>query len=368
MLPASHLTPYLDLPPLKLPTNDQEFEWFLSLASCLQAREVQPEAPAVADAAKESDLWPFSRKRSESVIWFAKRFPATARAILTLSIRGLLPPLHEHWLARSLAPDLFADRGFPMWGTSCRLRIPRSSFNVYLGYMDLLDHEPLTRRALADLLRPGAAFLDVGANVGYYTLLAAGRVGPRGQVHAVECSAKNLAVLSENVRNNNLHNVKIHPFAASSQRGLLTLSVSPVGLSTFRPNSRWLKVEGLGEQVTVPCVPLDEIVRGTVDVAKIDAEGAELEVLQGMSRILAENEYISIVVEWAPPMLAEANKDPMALPRYLQAAGFTKITVVDQLSNRRIALDEAIKRVNSGQFPAGWVADLIARKQRVGHH
>jgi len=353
---------YLEVPPLKVPANDHEVEWLLCLARSLQTCQLQERTPAAADAPRESGEWGFNMKRSEMITHLATGFPSITRAILTLSIRGFLPPLHKQWLARVLAPDVFEGLGFPMWGSSCRLHVPRNLLPVYLGYLDLLDHEPLTRRVLAGLLRPGSVFIDVGANIGYYTLLAAGKVGARGQVHAVECSPKNLILLSDNVRKNNLQNVKIHPFAAASQRGMLTLSVSPVGLSSFGPNSRWLDTPGLGDTLTVPCVSLDEIVQGIVDVVKIDAEGAELDVLEGMGRILAENERLSIIVEWAPPMMVDAGQDPLALPRRLQAAGFGKISVMDQLSNRRFSLDETIEKVGLRQLPPGWVCDLIAQR------
>jgi FkbM family methyltransferase len=347
---------------MKAANDDHEFEWLLCLASSFQAYQLGQRAPAVADVSKGLGGWRLTSKRSEIATHFAKKFPSISRAILTLSIRGFLPRLHKHWLGRALSADLFGQLGFPMWGSSCRLHIPRHLLNVYLGYVDFLDHEPLTRRVLTGLLRPGSVVVDVGANIGYYTLLAAGKVGPRGRVHAVECSPKNLMVLSENVRKNKLQNVKIHPFAAASQRGMLTLNVSAVGLSWFGPNSRWPDAPGVSDAVTVPCVPLDEIVQSPVHVVKIDAEGADLDVLKGMKRILSENERVSIIVEWAPPMLVEADKDPLELPRWLQGAGFGRITVLDQLSNKRCSLDEVTERVLSRKLPPEWVCDLFAQR------
>ena len=350
------------VPLMRAAGNDHEFEWLLCLARSFQTYQLQQRAPAVAHARRELGEWRLAMKRSEIVTHFAKKFPSIPRAILTLSIRGLLPPIHEHWLFKSLSPDLFEELGLPMWGSSCRLHIPRPLLNVYLGYLDFLDHEPLTRRVLAGLLRPGSVVVDVGANIGYYTLLAAGKVGPRGRVHAVECLPENLILLSENVRRNKLQNVKIHPCAAARERGMLTLNVSAVGLSRFGPNSRWPDAPGAGNTLTVPGVPLDEIIQSPVHVVKIDAEGADLDVLKGMERILSENERVSIIVEWAPPMLVNAGKDPLELPRWLQAAGFGRISVLDQLSKRRLSFDEATGRVRSGKLPPEWVCDLFAQR------
>jgi FkbM family methyltransferase len=300
--------------------------------------------------------------RSRMARLVTKKFSFASRQILTLSIRGFLPPIHHHWFFRSLAADLFAEAGLPMWGSSSRIHIPQELFPVYLDYMDLLDHEPVTRRVLAGLLRPDSVFIDVGANVGYYTLLASGMVGSRGRVHAVECSSKNLVLLTDNVRKNNLQNVEIHAFAAASARGSVTLNVSPVGLAWFPPSPRWPIVPGRGSAVSVRAVPLDEIIRSPIDVVKIDTDGADLDVLKGMKRILSENEHVSVIVEWSPPTLSDAGKDPLELPRWLQRSGFRKISVLDQYYRKRRSLDEALEMMRAGKLPAGWFSDLFAQK------
>lgn len=301
-------------------------------------------------------------KRSETITYFAKNFPSFSRQLLTLSIRGFLPPIHEHWLIRSLAGDLFAEIGFPLWRGSCRLYIPPELFPQYLDYMDLLDHEPMTRRILSGLLKRGSVLIDVGANIGYYTLLAATKVGLEGRVHAVECSPSTRSVLVENIRKNRLQNVEVYAFAASDSRAMLTLNVSPIGLAWFRPNSRWPVGPGIGTTMDVPAVPLDEVIQSRVDVVKIDVSGADLSVLKGMKRILSENERISVFVEWAPPLLLEAGKDPLELPQWLQEAGFTTISVLDQYNQKRRSLDEAVKLVKTAKLPHGWVCDLFAQR------
>lgn len=301
-------------------------------------------------------------KRSDLVSGVAKKFPRVSRQLLTLSIRGFLPSIHEHWLFHSLAGDLFEGIGFPMWRGSARLYVPRDLRPIYLDYMDVLSHEPLTRRVFKGLLKSGSVVIDVGANIGFYTLLAASKVGPSGHVHAVECSPKSLSLLAENIRKNRLQNVEIHPFAASSSRGTLTLKVSPVGLSSFPPNSRWFVTPDIGATVEVPAVPLDDVIHTRVDVVKIDAEGADLDVLKGMKRILSENEHLSVIVEWAPPMLADIGKDPLELPQWLEGAGFGTITVLDQYNKKKWSLNEAVEMVRGGKLPKAWVADLVAAR------
>lgn len=292
----------------------------------------------------------------------ARKFPSISRQMLKLSVQGHFPPIHRHWLGQSIARDLFDGVGFPMWGSSCRLYIPRELHPIYLEYFNFLDHEPLTRRIFASLVKPGSVVIDVGANIGYYTLLAADKVGPMGKVHSVECSPDTLVLLRENVRRNDLKNVEVYPVAASNARGELTLNVSAIGLSLFELHSNWSKVSKATGTVTVPSMPMDDLVQGPVDVVKIDAEGADLDVLKGMGRILSENKGISIIVEWAPPLIAESGKDPFEMAKWLQDAGFKIVSVLEEGTNKQLTLEQASQMYREEKMPHGWVGDLFAQR------
>jgi len=301
-------------------------------------------------------------KRSDLVSRAAKISPSLFRSVFAHSVRGNLPPIHKHWLMKSVAADLFEEQGFPMRGTPYRLHIPRELQSVYLGYFDFLDHEPLTSKVFKSVLKPGDVVIDVGANIGHYTLLAASVVGPLGRIHAVECSPGTLALLSNNVAKNKLQNVAIHPFAASNQRGTLPLNVTAIGLSWFNPHSNWPAVSGSGTSLEVQAVPVDEIVSPPVNLVKIDAEGVDLDVLKGMTHILSESPGVSIIVEWAPPLLAEIGKDPLEMIRWLQDAGFSNITVIDEINQKQHSLDEAIALLRDGRLAHDWVGDLFAQR------
>ena len=203
--------------------------------------------------------------RSEALSRLARRFPVLSRSLITLSVKGYAPPIHRHWLFHSLAAELFQDAGIPIWRGDLSLHIPPELMDTYLNYQNYLDHEPMTRRAFWDSLQDGFVVIDVGGNVGYYTLLAAAAVGPRGKVHVVECAPANLKVLEDNVERNKLSNVQIHRFAAASARGTQTLNVSPIGLTGFSPWSHGPRVfPGSGTALDVPAVPLDDAISGPV--------------------------------------------------------------------------------------------------------
>lgn len=300
--------------------------------------------------------------RSEFITRIAKIYPPLFRSLFTQSVRGALPPIHEHWLARSIASELFEEDGFPMHGTPYRLHVPKELQSVYLGYFDFLNHEPLTSKIFARLLKPGDTVIDVGANIGHYTLLAASVVGPLGRIHAVECSPETLAMLSNNIAKNKLQNVVVHPVAAASERGTLNLNVTAIGLSWFNPHSNWPSVSGSGTSVEVQAVPLDEMISPPVHLVKIDAEGVDLDVLKGMKRLLSESPNVSIIVEWAPPLLAETGKDPLEMIHWLQDAGFSDLSVIDENNKKQHSLKDALALVREGKLPKDWVGDVLARK------
>jgi len=148
------------------------------------------------------------------------------------------------------------------------------------------------QQALSAHLRPGDVFYDIGANVGFFSLLAARLVGSSGAVCAFEPVAENAATVRQNAALNDLKNVRIVEVAVGSEPGVAeflltewdgggTLAISAV--QATEPVSRR----------TVPVDPLDDLI---VDqhlprpsFVKIDVEGVEMQVFEGMSRTLAES-------------------------------------------------------------------------------
>jgi len=301
-------------------------------------------------------------KRSEGVMLLARRFPFLFRRLIALSVQGYIPPIHRHWLFRSVPAELFEEEGIPIWRSPYKLHIPQDLMDISPNYVNYLDYEPMTRRVFLKSLSQGSVVIDVGAHIGYYTLLAAGAVGPSGKVHAVECAPHNLRVLESNVEKNKLSNVQIHPYAAASARGNQNLNVSFVGLAGFSPRPRWPTVPGSGTTMNVPAVPLDEVIPSPVHPVKIDVDGFDLDVLKGMERILFENKRLSVIVEWAAVMLSEDGRDPLELPTWLEDAGCRQITVLDEYYRRRRSLEETKQMVRERRLPSDWACNLFARR------
>jgi FkbM family methyltransferase len=198
------------------------------------------------------------------------------------------------------------------------------------------------QRLFDRLISPGATVVDVGANIGYNTVHAARLAGPRGRVVAVEPTPDNLAVLHRNVQAAGLRNVVVEPVAAGRVTGVRELFVRGVrsAVNSFFAESCYASVTDV-LQVTV--LPLDELVEGRADVVKIDVEGAELDVLEGMPRLLRPPPR-ALIVEWHPMLQTMAGYRPDALPRWflsrgwrLHAASHTAVRVLTAADVQRTA-------------------------------
>jgi FkbM family methyltransferase len=150
-------------------------------------------------------------------------------------------------------------------------------------------YEPPIQRALARCLKPGDVFYDIGANVGFFSILAATLTGSGGAVYAFEPVPDNVASIHRNVRLNGLTNVKVHAVAvaATSGREELVLARNRGGASLA---SAGVHVPDPAATMPVRTVAIDEFIQrpntAPPTLVKIDVEGAELGVLQGMQRTM----------------------------------------------------------------------------------
>src|SRR5712671_3480790 len=141
--------------------------------------------------------------------------------------------------------------------------------------------EPQLTKFMSQRLAPGDSFIDVGANVGYYTLLAAAIVGEKGRVCAIEASPSIFSLLQRNVKLNSFRNIDLQNVAASDREGVLQIFLGPEDnrcLTTTDANEAARHGNRLEAQV--PARPLNSIVSEKLllqaRLIKIDVEGAEL--------------------------------------------------------------------------------------------
>ena len=166
----------------------------------------------------------------------------------------------------------------PFLGCTIFVDVSRSSVQrlIYLEGERFVAERPLVR----ELARAGYTVVDVGANIGYYTLLFESVIGPSGRIIAFEPEPDNLVELRANVNRNGLNNVTIHPYAVGSCGGTVSFARGING--GVRENEESVA----GDAVQVPMVTLDDALTGPVDLIKVDVEGYEEEVLLGAVKTL----------------------------------------------------------------------------------
>jgi FkbM family methyltransferase len=173
-------------------------------------------------------------------------------------------------------------------------------------------HEPnLTKLLLTRFANTAAKnFIDVGANIGYFSCLMSKLAGPAGKVLAIEPDPQNLKLLEQNIKINNLKNVVVHPSALGAGEGSAMLGLYK---SSNRGRHSLLEKDAKS-QIKVPVRTLDDVARnsgknvGSWSLVKIDVEGYEGFVIDGARETLPRIE--TLVMEFSPAILKNAGGDP----------------------------------------------------------
>ena len=169
--------------------------------------------------------------------------------------------------------------------------------------------EPAETAFILKTVRPGMRCVDVGANLGYFTILMAERAGPEGTVYSYEPIERSFDLLSRSVLENGFDNfVQVFPWAVSDRRESLDMVYAKES-----PNHGGARLKGVSLSSwvdsceTVPAVSLDDEIQDVcVDFVKIDIEGAEPKAFRGMKRILLKDRPI-ILSEIHPDLLREVS-------------------------------------------------------------
>jgi FkbM family methyltransferase len=189
---------------------------------------------------------------------------------------------------------------------------------IYLGVF-----EPKETRQAWRLLGPGMTVVDVGANIGYFTLLAAARTGPTGRVIAVEPSPYAHQRLAETIRRNGLTQVRVEPIALGDQAGEFDLYIPPEEARNHSPTL--VPAPGM-TTVRVPVHTLDDRLDewgiDRVDLLKLDVQGFEPHVCRGAVRAFREGRIRALMCEIDDYWLREVGSSPKEFYDALLDLGF----------------------------------------------
>lgn len=196
------------------------------------------------------------------------------------------------------------------------------------GFWELAITRHVRRR-----VRRGMTIVEVGANIGYFTTLMAGRVGNGGLVIACEANPEVFALLRDNVNLNGFRErCRLHALAAVDVEGQVTFHVleklhgsgclagfDQVLLDQFGDRSR---------PITVPAARLDDLVGDRrVDLIRMDAEGSEPRIIAGAWRLVQDHRP-GVITEYSPVMIKRSGGDPGAFLDRFTAIGY-RIRLID---------------------------------------
>lgn len=180
--------------------------------------------------------------------------------------------------------------------------------------------EPWIEAVLREAVKPGMRFADVGANFGYYTLLGAQWVGPAGRVFAFEANPAICRKLRKSVSVNGFDDrVAVFPVAVYSHEAELDFSFvheySGGGGIGLGGGGHWE-----AQRVRVRAAPLDLLLAGeaSIDVLKIDVEGAEPEAIAGTAALLARSPRVTLVLEFMEAAIPATRGAPAYLQEFVR--------------------------------------------------
>lgn len=233
-----------------------------------------------------------------------------------------------------------------------RMRSPLKSDNVEIDghkmFLDSLDslrlsingvYEEFETEIVKKIIKKGDVVIDVGANIGYYTLIFAKLVGQEGKVFAFEPEPTNFNILKKNVKINEYENVILINKAVSNKTGKMTLDLDEInkgGHSISKNNSE--------KTIEIESTKLDDYFKtydGNINFIKLDIEGAEVEAIKGMSETIEKNEEVNIMAEYNPLSLSNLGSNSEEYFKSLMKFGF-KIYDLDAGRKKMIPINSRI--------------------------
>ena len=261
--------------------------------------------------------------------------------------RGLLQQDHMEDLALDELPDF---RIYTAGGDAAVGRHVRGD-----------NYERDVTAVFREVLRPGMGVLDIGANIGYFTMLSAALVGPSGWVLALEPNPRNARMLEASRRANGFGHVVVSQTAAGREVGLLVLHrAHSNGTTSALPD----ELNALLGAETVPCVRADALVPAAqrIDLIKADVEGAEYLALSGCTGLIERWRPV-IVSEFSPSLMPGiSGVDGVAYLSWIIGLGY-RLHVVEPDGSLLAAADAGAVMAEHARRGTDHV-DILARPDR----
>src|SRR5665213_702028 len=211
------------------------------------------------------------------------------------------------------------------------------------------EYEPYESKLVREYLKPGMTVYNIGANLGYYTLLASECVGAEGKVYAFEPAPENFELLRRTISENGGANIELFPSAVSDRSGTATLSISATNSGDHQ-----LRTDASRDHIQVPTLSIDDFILQGHPVPNaiiMDVQSAELDVLRGAETLLRSNAPLVLFTEFWQAGLNERHPNgAREMLDILERAGFQ----LHQIDERRkqltpVASGELMKKIQGDE-------------------
>lgn len=220
----------------------------------------------------------------------------------------------------SMAPHILLDGYWEMWVTDIFMNLVKDGMNV----------------------------IDIGANIGYYSLIFASKIGSTGKLFTFEADPEVFDILHKNMEINGfLGRTELINKAVVDKRGTINFNKCKIhhGSSSIASFSSefWDNVE----IINVETISLDEYFKNKnmkIDIIKIDAEGSEPYIFDGMKELIEKNPNMTIICEFNQYIISGAKRDPRKFLEEIKRYGFTLKYIDDSSNIENISIEELLKK------------------------
>ncbi len=193
------------------------------------------------------------------------------------------------------------------------------------------NYEPKHVRLLRKNVKPGDYVVDIGAHIGYYTLILADIVGPTGKVYSFEPNPETFKILKKNVETNGYKNVVLEQKAVSNKKGRIKLYLSKINTGDSRIHEVSDDESFKYKEFNVESVSLDSYFKNVkrINFFKMDIQGAEPLALEGMKKLL-KTKNLKFTMEFSPENLHSFGFNPEKILNTLSKEGYTLVDLDKQ--------------------------------------
>lgn len=245
-----------------------------------------------------------------------------------------------------------------------KIKINNLDFFVTERFLDHYKEESYEKFSLqiVDWLLPEeGTFVDIGTHYGIYSLTAARKL-KKGKVFSYEPVEENIQVFQKSIKENQFTNIEVVNKAVSNESGKIKFNIANASDSSGihkHPNTKTLEKR----EVTVTTLDEDLLNEENIVLMKIDTEGNEMAVLNGMNKILKNNPQVKLLIEFNPKVLKVADTEPVVFLKYLKEELNFDVYFINDFSHQIYDMTDKLERFESYMDVTSYINILCIPKK-----